>query len=34
MRLAGTAPGDIAATIGLSAREVDVRSAAILAALA
>jgi DNA-binding NarL/FixJ family response regulator len=34
MRLAGTAPGDIAATIGVTAREVDVRSAAILAALA
>jgi DNA-binding NarL/FixJ family response regulator len=34
MRLAGTAPGDIAATMGLTAREVDVRSAAILAALA
>jgi len=34
MRLAGTAPGDIAATIGLTTRELDVRSAAILAALA
>jgi DNA-binding NarL/FixJ family response regulator len=33
MRLAGTAPGDIAATIGLTAGELDARSTAILAAL-
>jgi DNA-binding NarL/FixJ family response regulator len=33
MRLAGTAPGDIAATVGLTAGELDARSTAILAAL-
>lgn len=34
MRLAGTAPRDIAATVGLSAAELDARTAAIVARLA
>jgi DNA-binding NarL/FixJ family response regulator len=33
MRLAGTTPGDIAATVGLSAHDLDARTTAILATL-